>query len=95
MLKQIVLDENLPFEFIGSVGIEIVFEYYSKSVLIFPSYIETFGLPMLEAKMHESPILASDCAFSNEILAGYDKAIFFDPFDSEKLSSLMKDKIFN
>lgn len=88
-LKQIILDENLPIEFIGSVGIETVYEYYSKSILIFPSYIETFGLPMLEAKIHESPILASDCAFSREILDGYEKVQFFDPFDTLQLSKLM------
>ena len=89
-LKQIVLDKNLPIEFIGSVGIETVYEYYSKSILIFPSYIETFGLPMLEAKMHESPILASDCAFSREILDEYDKAEFFEPFDELGLMGEMK-----
>jgi len=89
-LKQIILDENLPIEFIGSVGIETVYEYYSKSILIFPSYIETFGLPMLEAKIHESPILASDCAFSREILDGYEKVQFFDPFNFLELVELMR-----
>lgn len=90
MLKQIVLDEKLPIDFIDSVGIETVYEYYSKSILIFPSYIETFGLPILEAKMHESPILASDCAFSHEILDEYKKADFFDPFDSDELFVVMR-----
>lgn len=89
-LKQIVIDENLPIDFIGSVGIETVYEYYSKSILIFPSYIETFGLPMLEAKMHESPILASDCAFSHEILDGYDKVLYFDPFTTNSLVDIME-----
>ena len=85
-LREIVLDEDLPVEFIGSIDIATVYEYYSKSILVFPSYIETFGLPMLEAKMHESPILASDCAFSNEILGGYGKVDFFNPFDDYELA---------
>lgn len=89
MLKQIVLDEDLPIEFIGSIDIEAVYEYYSKSILIFPSYIETFGLPMLEAKMHKSPILASDCAFSHEILDGYSDVKFFDPYDCIELTELL------
>lgn len=89
-LKQIILDEKLPIEFIGSVGIETVYEYYSKSTLIFPSYIETFGLPMLEAKIHESPIIASDCAFSREILDGYEKVQFFNPFNFLELVELMR-----
>lgn len=90
-LKQIVIDEDLPIEFVGSLDIETVYEYYSKSILIFPSYIETFGLPMLEAKMHKSPILASDCAFSHEILDGYDKVDFFNPFDANELSFKVED----
>jgi len=90
MLKQIVIDADLPIEFIGSIDIEAVYEYYSKSVLIFPSYIETFGLPLLEAKMHQTPIIASDCAFSHEILDGYDKVDFFDPFNFLRLSQFME-----
>ena len=77
---------TLPIDFIGQISLEEVYDYYSKSILIFPSYIETFGLPLLEAKMHGSPILASDCTFSHEILEGYEKVEFFDPFDSEDLS---------
>lgn len=89
MLKQIVIDEELPIEFIGSIDIGTVYEYYSKSILIFPSYIETFGLPLLEAKTHKSPILASDCAFSHEILDGYINAYFFDSHNSADLTELM------
>jgi glycosyltransferase involved in cell wall biosynthesis len=95
MLKQIVIEESLPIEFIGSIDIETVYEYYSKTILIFPSYIETFGLPMLEAKIHKSPIIASDCAFSHEILDGYEKVEFFDPHNSNTLYFLMRDVIIN
>ncbi len=92
-LYQSVKEDNLPINFIGQISLEDVYDYYSKSILIFPSYIETFGLPLLEAKMHESPILASDCAFSHEILDGYDKVAFFDPFNSKNLYEIMKDKL--
>lgn len=92
-LREIVTGENLPVEFIGSIDIETVYEYYSKSILIFSSYIETFGLPMLEAKMHQAPIIASDCAFSHEILDGYDKVEFFDPFDPFDLERYLKRRI--
>lgn len=93
MLKQIVIEEDLPIDFIGYIDRESVYEYYAKSILIFPSYIEAFGLPMLEAKLHESPILASDCAFSHEILDGYDKVDFFDPLSHNELVGLMKNII--
>ena len=89
-LKAIANNENLPIEFIGAIDINSVYDYYSKSRLIFPSTIETFGLPLLEAKMHGCPILASDCAFSHEILDGYDKVDYFNPFDSIQLANLIK-----
>jgi len=89
-LNKIIEEENLPIEFIGSIDIDSVYDYYSKSILIFPSYIETFGLPMLEAKMHKSPILASDCPFSHENLDGYEKVHFFDPFNSFELYKNIK-----
>lgn len=92
-LRKKVIEEDLPVEFIGLIDIDTVYEYYSKSILIFPSHIETFGLPMLEAKMHDSPILASDCAFSHEILDDYDKVIFFNPQDSFQLYQFMKSVI--
>ena len=89
-LRNQVETQNLPIKFIGSLQICEVYEYYSKSVLIFPSYIETFGLPLLEARMHHAPVIASKCAFSYEILDGYDKALFFDPFDASELEMCLK-----
>ena len=85
-LYKIVQDFDLPIEFIGQISRDKVYEYYNRSILIFPSYIETFGLPLLEAKMHRCPILASDCAFSHEILDGYNNCSFFNPFNAKELS---------
>jgi len=90
-MVQEVQEQALPIEFIGKISLDEVYDYYSRSILIFPSYIETFGLPMLEAKLHGSPILASDCAFSHEILDGYDKARFFDPYQVEALARLIEE----
>ncbi len=84
-----VIEYELPVKFVGSLLREDVFDYYSKSVLVFPSYIETVGLPLLEAKIHGTPILVSDCAFAHEILVGYKNALFFNPFDSKYLAGLM------
>lgn len=92
-LYQIVEEENLPVDFIGHISLEEVLDYYSKSILIFPSYVETFGLPLLEARMHNSPILASDCAFSHEILDKYERRSFFDPFNHIQLYELMKNTV--
>lgn len=92
-LYKIAKKEKFPVEFIGPISIDEVYNYYSKSTLLFPSYIETFGLPLLEARMHGCPIITSDCAFSNEILEGYDDVEFFDPFDARGLSELVRTKL--
>lgn len=89
-LYNIVQEKKLPIDFVGNISRDKVFEYYSKSILLFPSYIETFGLPMLESKLHRGIILASDTAFSHEILDEYQNAYFFDKFSCEELASLMR-----
>ena len=86
---------NLPITFVGSLSIEEVYEYYSKAILIFPSYLESFGLPLLEAKIHDTPILASDCAFSHEILDDYKRVKYFSPNNYKELSYRMKHIIEN
>lgn len=62
---------SLPIEFAGVLSRDGLFEWYSKAVLIFPSYIETFGLPLLEAKIHGTPVIAADTLFAREILDNY------------------------
>ena len=66
---------------------------YNESSLVFPSYIESFGLPLAEARAMGTVIFASDCPFSREVLAGYENAYFFDPFKPEQLAALMEDSI--
>lgn len=75
---------------VGRLPYEEVLKTYNTSTLIFSSYIETVGFPMFEARAIGSIVLASDCPFSREVLKGYDKAFFFNPFDAEELAELMK-----
>ncbi len=75
---------------IGKIPYEDVIANYNKSTLIFPSYIETFGYPLTEARKMGSIILASDCAFSHEALKDYENAYFFDPFNAHELANLMQ-----
>jgi len=85
-LYTLVKQLSLPIDFIGKLKLEEVYDYYSKSILLFPSLIETFGLPLLEAKIHGCPIITSDHAFSHEILDDYENALFFNPFNSDELA---------
>lgn len=80
-------------KFISRIPREKVINEYNQSTLVFPSYIETFGLPMAEARQMGTIILASDCAFSREILDGYDNAYYFDPYNPEELAILMSEVI--
>ena len=84
------LSGKLPIEYIGEVDYNSIWDYYSKTILIFPSYLETCGLPMVEMKALGGRILASDLPFSHEVLDGYPNAEFFTYDDSEALAEKMK-----
>lgn len=69
---------------------EEVFAEYNRSTLLFPSYLETYGMPLGEAQQFGNPILAADTDFAREVLAGYDNAHFFDAFNAGELAALMR-----
>ena len=75
---------------IGYIEKNELWKNYHNSTLVFPSYIESYGLPLAEARKTGTVILASDCAFSREILEDYENAYFFDPFKPEELACLIK-----
>ena len=88
------LAKGLPIRFIGIIPKDEVFAYYQKSVLLFPSYLETFGLPLLESRLMKGVVLASDMPFCHEALEGYENAYFYGIHEAERLAELMK-KIIN
>lgn len=55
--------------------------------MLFPSLIEGFGLPVLEAMGHRIPVIASDIPVIAEV-AG-DAAVLVDPHDITALSDAM------
>ena len=65
-------------------------EYYQKSVLLFPSYLETAGLPLLEAKAYGAQIIAADCRYAQSVLCGYEDVCYFHPDDSHDLAGIMR-----
>jgi len=90
-----VKKHNLPIFFIGNLSKDEVFKYYSICTLLFPSTIETFGLPLLEGIIAKSIIFSSDLPFAHEILDEYNNVSYFDPFDSKFLCNLMRMNIDN
>lgn len=79
-------------KFLGAQPRERVFEFYKTAdCLVFPSKIETWGMPITEFKIFKKPILLADMEYARETLGRYDKAAFFDPDDPAGLAGLMKD----
>ncbi len=79
--------ENICCE--GRLPFERVQQLYGSSILLFPSRLETFGLPLAEAAAAGCPIAAADLPYAREVLSGYENAEFFDPCDPEQLAFVM------
>lgn len=83
-------EKGLPIQFRGSLPRRELFDLYARSVLVFPSYIETVGLPLLEAQSVGAWILAADCLYAKNIIGDFERAEFFEPFDFTALSEKMQ-----
>ena len=73
----------------GKLPREELFAEYNSGTLLFPSYVETFGMPLAEARQFGNPVLAADTEFAKEVLSGYENAHFYGAFDEEALADLM------
>lgn len=73
---------NNHFVFLGTLSRSEVFYLYDKTdLIVFPSKIETIGLPLIEAAKFNKKILVSDLSYSREILSNYPNARFANPTD--------------
>jgi glycosyltransferase involved in cell wall biosynthesis len=66
---------------------ELAFIYKSARLLVFPSLLEGFGLPPLEAMYFECPIAASKAASIPEVCGS--AALYFDPLSPQEMSSVI------
>ncbi len=62
--------------------LEIIEAYKRSSALIFPSFLESFGLPLYEAKNLGLPIIASEKDFVRDVL---DPSETFDPMSARSM----------
>lgn len=75
------LQENILLT--GYINKEDIIKIYSiTNILLFPSKIETFGLPLVEAASLNKFILCSDAMYAHETLLGYNNVIFLDNMNS-------------
>lgn len=88
--------DNKNIKFIGLQTREKVFELYAESnCLIFPSKLETWGLPISEYKEFDKPMLLADLKYSHETVGDYDKVAFFNSNDYRDLAQKMNKFIEN
>jgi glycosyltransferase involved in cell wall biosynthesis len=75
---------------VGAVAYEQVKEYYrNASLFVFPSYLETFGHPLLEAMGCDVPVVAADIPVFREI--AQDAVLYADPYKVESIAAAMED----
>lgn len=82
--------------FVGQKSRNDVYNYYKEiQCLIFPSKLETWGLPISEFKPFGGLILAANLEYSKETVNGYEKIVYFDPDNPKELANIMMQAILN
>jgi glycosyltransferase involved in cell wall biosynthesis len=82
------LDLESAIEFLGPLDTESLVELYGTCrLLIFPSTVETFGHPLLEAMACGAPVASSNTAAMPEVLG--DAGLYFDPLDSADIAAVV------
>ena len=72
---------------------DINYLYRHSFAFVFPSYIEGYGLPLIEAIIREVPVIAADNDINREV-AG-ERALYFTQDDSKELSDIINELLSN
>lgn len=89
-IKQVITEEDigLHVHLLGEIEYpKIPALYAGARLFVFPSYLETFGQPLIEAMASGVPVVSSNASVMPEICA--DAALYFDPFDPDELTQVM------
>ena len=79
--SRVMLVGNLPYSLVPYL-------YSRAEMFVFPSYLETFGHPSLEAMISGVPVAAAGTGIMKEILQN--AALYFDPFSPEDMAEKME-----
>lgn len=78
-------------EFAGFMSREELYRNYASAhCLVFPSRVETWGLPISEFAAFGKPMLLADLPYAHETASGSVQTAFFDPENPESLMNQMK-----
>ncbi len=92
LVTSLEMDDSVEFR--HGISDQELGQLYAHSIaLVFPSRMEGFGLPALEAILYNCPVIASDIPIFREILKGF--ARFVDSTKSENLSRAMNELLQN
>lgn len=81
-------------EFVGLIPPEDMPRYYEKAdCLIFPSRLETWGLPISEFIPFNKPMIVADLPYAHETSQGANMVSFFHIDDAQQLALLMTDAV--
>jgi glycosyltransferase involved in cell wall biosynthesis len=67
---------------------DLAYAYEACSALVFPSYVEGFGLPLVEAARAGRPVICSDIPVFREV--GQDGAVYFRANDPDDLAKAVR-----
>jgi glycosyltransferase involved in cell wall biosynthesis len=91
--RAILESGRYPVSLSGLLSRNEMTEMYRQSTLIFPSYLETVGLPLMEARAMGSDILAADCEYAHEAIGEYGQVQYFPPLDAEQIQRTIEEYI--
>ena len=78
-------------KFIGIQTRDDIFKLYNKSdCLIFPSMLETWGMPISEFKKYGKTMIIADKIYAKETVGEYQKVKFFNPTNPHELATNIK-----
>lgn len=80
--------------FVGKLSRNEIFKYYKEYGVIMVSKLESFGMPLLEAKTFQTVIVAIDYPYAKELLEGYNRAYLVseEKLDEALISGLMDEQ---
>jgi glycosyltransferase involved in cell wall biosynthesis len=78
-------DKNLKVKIYTNLSSQKMLDLYAmNSVLLFPSIVEGFGYPIIEAMRHKMPVITSNKGATNEIAGNF--CIKVDPFSIDDIT---------